>query len=181
MKRLVYLAIFFLLPDAGAHPRAFRFERVPHGVGLSQVTVTCILQDSEGFIWIGTQIGLNRFDGSRFRVFKNDQDLPQSLQSNWIQTLFEDREGRLWVGTDQGLSRFDRLTETFVHFPLPGASGESLQPDVKTIAQDADGTLWAGSRRGSLFACDPVSGAVVHYRDDPGQATSVSHDRVSCV
>ena len=97
-----------------AQERNIRFRRLSIDEGLSQSAVNCILQDRHGFIWIGTEDGLNRYDGYTFTVYKHDLDDPSSLSDSWIWTLYEDREGTLWIGTRVGgLNRFHPETATF--------------------------------------------------------------------
>src|ERR1700756_1846705 len=79
--------------------------------------ITCIVQDDQGFIWLGTENGLRRYDGYRFREFRNDPNNPNSLSGSQVYSLFKDRSGRLWIGSDQFLDRFDPATERFTHFP----------------------------------------------------------------
>jgi hypothetical protein len=101
-------------PDPSPSPvlptsdQGLRFERISIAQGLSHSTVNCILQDSKGFMWFGTNDGLNRYDGHGFTVYKHDPGDTYSLSHNRVQALFEDSTGTLWVGTYGGLNRFDR-------------------------------------------------------------------------
>jgi hypothetical protein len=79
--------------------QSLRFERISVEHGLSHSTVNCILQDSKGFMWFGTDDGLNKYDGHSFIVYKHNPDDPQSLSHNQVWSLFEDSSGVLWVGT----------------------------------------------------------------------------------
>src|SRR6201993_4551903 len=88
-----------------------RFARISSSQGLSQVRVSDIVQDDQGFIWFGTWNGLNRYDGYHFKVFKHDPERQESLSGVFIYSLFKDRAGTIWVGTDQFLDRFDRLAQ----------------------------------------------------------------------
>ncbi|NQZ07824.1 MAG: hypothetical protein HRT35_11740, partial [Algicola sp.] len=85
-----------------------RFDRLTSEHGLSQMSVNAVLQDKQGFMWFGTQDGLNRYDGYQFRVYRNDRDDITSLASNWVNALHEDNDGNLWVGTNMGLHKYDR-------------------------------------------------------------------------
>ena len=85
-----------------AAKREFRFERISIEQGLSQSSVYSIYQDSTGFIWAGTQDGLNKFDGYRFTQFKPMPGYPNSLSHNYVLAIYEDHEGTLWVGTNGG-------------------------------------------------------------------------------
>ena len=79
-----------------------KFSRIGSEQKLSQASVNCILQDSKGLMWFGTQDGLNRYDGYDMKVFKNDPSDTNSLSGNWIDCLYEDRQGVIWVGTRGG-------------------------------------------------------------------------------
>src|SRR5437016_13910054 len=92
-----------------------RFRRLFIATGLSQTKVSQIVQDNRGFMWFGTQYGLNRYDGYQFKVFKHDPGHTESLSGVYIYSLFKDRSGSLWIGTDQSLDRFDPSTETVAH------------------------------------------------------------------
>ena len=95
-----------------------RFVRLSRSQGLSQQRVTDIVQDQRGFLWFATQYGLNRYDGYRFRVFKNDPADVGSVCDVHITALFSDREGRIWVGCAYSVDRYDPVTEKFVHYRL---------------------------------------------------------------
>jgi ligand-binding sensor domain-containing protein len=91
--------------------------------GLSQTKAGQIAQDNQGFMWFGTQYGLNRFDGYNFKIFVHDPGNPGSLSGVFISALFKGRDGVLWVGSDQFLNKFDRATETFTRYRVPGFYG----------------------------------------------------------
>src|SRR5512135_2930158 len=94
-----------------------RFTHLSLDDGLSQNAGLAFFQDRRGYMWIGTQDGLNRYDGHTFTVYKNDPDNPDSLSHNSIIAIAEDREGLLWFGTwGGGLNRFDPRTQKFTRF-----------------------------------------------------------------
>src|SRR5215211_5823950 len=106
-----------------------RFDHISIEQGLSQSSVRVILQDSRGFIWFGTEDGLNRYDGYNFKTFKPDPDVSSSLSDRWITSIVEDQDGYLWIGTRQGgLNRYDSRTEEFDHYlhddHLPSSLGD---------------------------------------------------------
>lgn len=154
-----------------------RFARISSSEGLSQVRVSDIVQDDQGFIWFGTWNGLNRYDGYNFKVFKHDPERLESLSGVYIYSLFKDRAGTIWVGTDQFLDRFDPLTEKFrhYHFDVPDASG--LTTTVNQISQDSSGMLWLSTRKG-LFRLDPVTGKTKHFYHDPGDPSSLGDNAI---
>lgn len=102
----------------------FRHYQVEHG--LSDNMVTACIQDNDGFVWIGTRDGLNRFDGYSFKVFRHDPEVSSTLGSNWITSLNCDQTGNLWVGTLAGLFRYDKEHESFHHLSLTANKRISL-------------------------------------------------------
>ena len=93
------------------------------------ISSACIAQDSEGYIWIGTEYGLNRYDGYRFTCYLNDPENSASLGYNLVSTLLCEDTGSIWVGTAKGLDLYNSDTNTFVHFKFP----DGLQPRVSKI------------------------------------------------
>ncbi len=142
-----------------ATPRSLRFEQVSIEHGLSQESVLTILQDRQGFMWFGTQAGLNRYDGYRMTVYRTDPRDPDSLPDSFINASFEDAEGRLWFGTKGGLARFDAAAGKFVRYALADAgTPASSNRSVNAIAADRQGMLWLGTSDG-IKRFDPASGA----------------------
>ena len=113
---LFLLPLFVVARIAIAQPKQIKFERLSIEEGLSQDQVYCIYQDSRGFMWFGTQDGLNRYDGYQFKVYRHNPENPHSLSDYAINAIVEDASGALWIGTREGLNRFDREKETFTHF-----------------------------------------------------------------
>ncbi|MCF8368878.1 MAG: response regulator [Bacteroidales bacterium] len=93
-----------------------RFEKLSVGQGLSSRYTTVIHQDQYGFIWIGTQNGLNLYDGMEFKIFRSETENPNSLPSNYIYKIIEAKDSTIWICTEYGLSRFNRASEDFINF-----------------------------------------------------------------
>ena len=142
-----------------------RFAHLSLEDGLSQSTVQAILQDHVGFVWFGTEEGLNRYDGYNVTVFKHDPNNPASLPNDRVGVLLEDDQHRLWVGTDGGLSIFDRGRETF-------ARVAEIKLRVTGLARGPDGTLWVGVEGLGVYERKPATGAfVLHkHRGDDAQS-----------
>ena len=105
--------LFFVLPYI-LYPQSqdIKFEHLSVAQGLSLSWAVCILQDSRGFMWFGTDEGLNKYDGYKFTIFRHDPDNPNSLSHNAARSLFEDKSGNLWIGTTGGgIDKFDLETE----------------------------------------------------------------------
>ena len=162
--------------------QSLRFERISLEQGLSQSTVFCMLQDSQGFMWFGTEDGLNKYDGYNFTVYKNDPDNPNSLGGNWIHAILEDYEGILWIGTsDRGLDRYDRNLDQFTHFRYDPDDPSSLNHDeITSIYQSQDGVLWIGTDDG-LNKFDRENQRFIHFQHDPVGSNSLSSNAVSTI
>ena len=127
-------------------PDFYRLEHFTTEDGLSQDWVLRILQDRDGFLWLATDDGLNRFDGLNFKVYQHDPEDPHSLSDSFVIVPFEDHEGVLWVGTRTGLNRFDRFTERFERFVHDPEREDSLSNNfITAIEEDIEGNLWVGT------------------------------------
>ena len=120
---------------------------------LSSNLITCICQDKTGYIWIGTEYGLNRYDGYRFTNYLHDANDPFSLVSNNITSLFIDIKGCLWIGTGIGLVRYSNDTEQFERVDLPSKSA----PRINDIIQEDDAHLLIGTAGYGLFRVNIIS------------------------
>lgn len=116
--------------------------------GLSQSTVSSIIQDRLGSLWIGTQDGINRFNGKSFEVYSADKGY--DISNEYINTAFKDRKGNLWFGTNNGLVKHNILMEKFSSFQLKG----DKHLDILSIDEDSDGSLWLGTSYGDIFKFD---------------------------
>ena len=146
----VFVAWFGLGEGAVFAEKPLLFERISVEDGLSQSTVFSIAQDHQGFLWLGTEDGLNRFDAYGFRVFRNDPEDPQSVSSNWVVGLADDPSAPgLWVMGQNGIDFFDPFTETFQRFGRPRAAGREAFPTA--LHRGESGQLWVGTDLG-LFS-----------------------------
>ena len=127
---------------------------VPIGVaeGL-QASIHCVLQDSRGFIWMGTEAGIYRYDGYTLVNFSPEASNPKSLSNSWVYSIQEDSQGNLWIGTDNGLNLFNRETETFLQYKHDPEVQESLSDNkVFVVYVDSGGEIWFGTQNGlNLF------------------------------
>ena len=130
----------------------------------SSSLISCLCQDKQGSIWIGTDYGLNRFDGYHFQTFLHEEGDSTSLRTNVVTSLLCDKKGRLWVGTNQGLERFDHSTEAFIHYTFPGR----LKCRISSLLQRRDGTLLAGTAGYSAFTIEE-DGSVRPFATDDGE------------
>ncbi|MBI5471688.1 MAG: hypothetical protein HY961_05035 [Ignavibacteriae bacterium] len=152
---------------AAAQPElAFRHLTIDNG--LSQNSVNCIHQDRLGFMWFGTQDGLNRYDGYEFKQYHHEPGNPNSLGNNYVWTIHEDRDGIFWIGSfGGGLTRFDPATETFMVFKHEKGNPRSLSNNhVFSIVEFPESTLWLCTDDG-LNKFDKRTQLVTRYFNTP--------------
>jgi len=186
MKNLHHLLAIWLNAVsvcAFCQPAAPKFTHIGTAAGLSQSNVTCILRDSRGFMWFGTQDGLNRYDGYTFVVYKNNPRNPGSLSNSFIKDLLEDSKGNIWVATlGGGLNKFDREQDRFIHYRQDKTDKGSLSDDfVNCIAEDSRGDLWAGTETGGLNRLDGRTGRFTRYSTDRNDSNSISDNDVTTI
>lgn len=135
---------------------------------LSSSMIDYVLQDDYGYIWVGTEYGLNKFDGYRFTHFFNNKSDTTSLQDNDVSRLFVDSKHQLWIGTSKGLSRFDYQRNCFVRYSFP----DGLQPRVECLMEDSEGNLLIGSAGWGLFAIRAGQDKITHEELFPRRTDS---------
>ena len=167
--------------QAGGRP--IRFDRFTPGQGLSQNTVMCIFQDSRGFMWFGTEDGLNRYDGSTFTIYRNDPSDPASLPADFVWDVAEDPVGDLWIATQGGgLARWERRSDHFRAYRNKRGDDRSISSDsVQAVFVDSGGAIWIGTRDKGLDRLEPATGSFQHYRYDPADSTSITDGAVHAI
>lgn len=165
IKKYLIIALSFLYPltQLSAEKPDFIFENISIEKGLSSRMVYCIIQDSQGFIWIGTDDGLNRYDGYSFRIFKQDPDNRNSISNSNINCCYRTKDNSLWFGTDKGLNRFNPEDETFSRpAPTNDIHAELATQRIRVIYEDRDENLWIGTQNG-LFRYDRQANSIEPY------------------
>ncbi len=172
--------LFCLSLQVLAQPVTMKFTHLSTNSGLSQSNVTCILQDKMGFLWFGTQNGLNRYDGYQFTVYRNDPKDSASISNNYIRSIVEDSRGDLWIGTwGGGICRFRQDKNTFTRFTQrPGGLSDNF---VNCLAIDHNGLLWAGTENGGLDKMDMATGSCTVYKQDAAKPGTLSDNDVTDV
>jgi PAS domain S-box-containing protein len=158
------------------------FDRLGTESGLSQAAVSSIAQDAEGFIWVGTQEGLNRYDGYSFKTFYHLDHDPSSLSHDSIWDLLVDSRGSLWVGTDSGLNRYNDARDEFEFIAL-GVSEDGAASDQKhtvhSLFEDSSGRLWIGTGAGVVIMQPDRS--LMHFKHNARDPESLSRGSVRVV
>jgi ligand-binding sensor domain-containing protein/signal transduction histidine kinase len=164
----------------GAQPTSYNLHRVSVETGLSQNTVTSVLEDEEGLVWIGTENGLNSYDGYDLRVFKVDDEDPHSLSDNSVRSIFQDSKGRIWIGTFNGLNLVDKKRGSFQCFIHDPENDSTIsQNSALAIDEDAEGNIWVATYHG-LSCYHPEENRFSRYYYSP-DGYGIASDRVYTV
>ena len=154
-------------------------QRYSLEAGLSQQAVNAIVQDSEGFMWFGTEDGLNRFDGYEFRQLRHDRGDPRSLPNGWISALVASEDG-VWIGTDGGGVVFRSALTGNLESPAALRDAADLQR-IRALSRDRLGRIWIGSRDSGVAIFDARTGTLSRIRHSPTEANSLSDNSVFSV
>lgn len=168
MKEIFALLVFLLLLRMETQSQSLTFDHLTIDQGLSNNTVYAITEDQDGFLWVGTRDGLNRYDGYEFQIFKADPTDSLSLTSNNIQSLFKHPSGDLWVGLRMGgLCILERASKRFRVNPFVG----QIYPDwasisIHAIFQDSKGYIWLGTAGNGVVRIDPKLQTLEYFGSD---------------
>lgn len=153
LRSLTLVFILLAKPIKAQENSLVKFKNFGIPEGLSMSTVFDIEQTPDGYVWLATADGLNRFDGYEFKVFKNIPNNKKSLQENYITALEVDNNGDLWVGTNAGyLSVYKLKEQSFTRKEFYLQSGESNRSKITAIKWDSRGVLWIGTEENGLFS-----------------------------
>ncbi len=159
-----------------------RFEHLATKDGLSQINVNCIIQDSRGFMWIGSRNGLNRYDGNKFITYRYDSKNENSLSNNMITDLVEDGDGNIWVATQSGLNKYNRKTGLFNRFLNNKHNINSLSSNIiNRLIFDVDGALWIATQTGGLDRFDFKKKSFIHHLHSLADPESIGDNNVRTV
>ncbi|WP_276373649.1 two-component regulator propeller domain-containing protein [Chryseolinea sp. H1M3-3] len=148
-----------------------KFEHIGLNEGLSQSNITCILQDSRGFMWFGTRDGLNKYDGYTITVYKNEEENRNSISADYIRDIIEDSKGNLWIATlGGGLNMFDRQKEKFIRFTNDPKNSKSISSMlINTLEEDDKGNIWVGTDDLGLELFNPEKKEFYHFPATEGK------------
>ena len=163
--------------------RPMYFEHLTMRDGLSMSTINSILQDSQGYVWLATEAGLNRYDGYSVRQFRRERGNAHALASDYVWSIAEDSHGDLWLATEGGgVARWERSTETFQQYRHDPKEPRSLASDrVRVLLIDAKGLIWAGTYDHGLDVLDPKTGSVRHFRHRDSDIYSLPSDGIGAL
>jgi serine phosphatase RsbU (regulator of sigma subunit)/ligand-binding sensor domain-containing protein len=152
-KKLLILSLFINSIFCTLSAQDLAYDQISIGQGLSNVNASVIIQDKFGFLWIGTEDGLNRYDGYEFKVYKNVPANSETLIDNAVWDIAEEDNGNLWIATFGGISYFDRLNNTFRNYNIDSLTIDvpSQFPKTVSVHIDKKERIWIGSLGGGIL------------------------------
>ncbi|MDA3928112.1 MAG: hypothetical protein PF541_04095 [Prolixibacteraceae bacterium] len=145
-----------------AHTEAMTFNNLTTGMGLSHGDVRCFYEDHDGFLWIGTADGLNKYDGIGFTVFKHDIKDSTSIPYSYINCIYEDKQNNLWIGLPTGLCRYNRDKNKVEKFSMIDSNNKNIDNQINQLFEDKSGRLWIGCDFG-IYLFDRESNRFIEY------------------
>jgi len=178
-----YLVLFFQAISllAIAQDQPIHFQHIGSKENLSELNVNTMIQGSRGFIWVGTRDGLNRYDGNKFKIFRNNINDNTSISNNSVNHIVEDKNSDLWIATSGGINKYDRQKNRFHRYLHNDKLPNSLTNNYTVnVALDKDGNLWIATLKDGVDEYIINQNKFVHYKynkDDP-HSLSDDHARV---
>ncbi|MFN8354476.1 MAG: two-component regulator propeller domain-containing protein [Spirosomataceae bacterium] len=164
MKRSLFIGLIWGLLVAFNASGQYIFDNLNVSDGLSYKSVLCIHKDREGFYWFGTANGLNRYDGSGFKVFNQAHQNVRGLLSDHIQALSEDAHGLLWIGTNEGVYTFDKAHQLFQKLSLTSADSALT---VVNIKRDQQHRMWVFTQEKGIYLWNTTQQKLIRWNNQP--------------
>ena len=164
-------------PDYPQSP--YQFENISEKDGLSDDTVLSIYQTAEGFMWFGTENGLNQYNGYDFEIYVNDPKNNNSVGNNHINALLEDHGGGLWIGTNHGLDWISPENGEFSHY-LTDEQTDYLNT-ISVLYEDRQNSIWVGTSDAGLYHLDLSTMAFTHYQTNRFNHHSINGNEVTAI
>lgn len=157
MGNKLLVLFIFNFAICGLQAQSLKFEHYNDAIGLSHNSVRHIVQDKNGFLWLGTFSGLNRFDGYEFKSFVSSSSKSNTIPNDDITALeLDETSNSLWIGTRKGLAQFNMNTQTFHTFlPDPNHSDSIQDEEIRSVHVDRFHHVWVGTKNKGLFVYDP--------------------------
>jgi serine phosphatase RsbU (regulator of sigma subunit)/ligand-binding sensor domain-containing protein len=163
--RIILLIILLSFINLFAQ-KEISFDRISLLEGLSNPTILKVMQDQFGYIWIGTNDGLNKYDGYQFSIYREDNEVPNSLKGSIILDILEDKTGNLWIATDKALNLYNRDLDNFESFQIDSTSEQQFFNAVICLLEDSKGELWTGKVYHGLTKFDRLKKSFVTAKLD---------------
>ena len=180
-NHFIFTILTFCTISCFGQSQSLKFEHIGTAQGLSQVNVATIIQDSRGFMWIGTRDGLNRYDGYTFTTYRHDEQNTGSLSSSMVSDMAEDKDGNIWIATIIGLNKLERKTGRVTQYKHDVKNNNTISNNIlNKVVVDEKGNLWIAGQ-GGLDYLDLHTNKMKHYRHVYNEPNSLTDNNVSYV
>jgi two-component system, sensor histidine kinase ChiS len=176
LRSIIYCFFILITSELSAQSGNLKFERVTTEKGQSNGTVSCVLKDKLGFMWLGTNKGLIRYDGYSFKEFKHNPSDSNSISGNQIWSIIQDKYGDIWIGTSgKGLNKYLYKEDRFIHYIHNPADSTSLGNDLEIpwLFEDSEGEIWIALWEGGFDKYDRKHNNFVHFRYKKNNSNSI--------
>lgn len=182
----LFFCLLIFISYSKAQNNTYRFENITSEQGLADRLINAIIQDKQGYIWIGSAEGLTRYDGYSCVIYRHKASDKFSLSDNEVYSLFLDKEGTLWIGTHNGLNRYDAKNDRFDVFQQNSKDDNSIGGNaIMSFAEDTFGNIWIGTLDGGLIVMtkeqdksQKLNYRFTHYRNNGNDSSTISNDQV---
>ncbi|MBT6763491.1 MAG: response regulator [Prolixibacteraceae bacterium] len=171
-------------PFWGKAEAELKFKHLTAEQGLSSNVTSIILKDHQGFMWFGTDAGLNKYDGFQIKTYNYGDEQKNTLSNGVIKSLFEDKSRRIWIGTDKGLNLYNPVDELLVHFLSEADNPGSLSNNtISAITEDKNGSLWIGTFYGlnKLTSWENEQPSFQRFYSEYTDSSTLSNNRIFCL
>jgi ligand-binding sensor domain-containing protein len=173
-KLLIYIVLLLLYVNVNGQINGIKFDKLSVEEGLSQGNAMITMQDSKGFIWIGTEDGLNLYDGYQCKIYRYNPVDSSTLSSNFIRTMVEDKNANIWIGTQSGLNLYNRDKDNFIRMMHDDNDPNSIVTDgIQKLYADSKNRLWIMTQEG-INIYDVGSKEMKLITHDPANRNSLS-------
>jgi signal transduction histidine kinase/ligand-binding sensor domain-containing protein len=161
----VYCLCFILVNYTYAQKIEYKFDQLTVKDGLSSDRIWDVYRDSKDFLWICTDVGLDKFDSKNVEKYRFDKSDSGSISSNSVRTIYEDRNGNIWLGSDKGLNLYHPETESFTKYKNKSDDSTSLNGDyINSVIEDLPGNLWVVTDGNCLNKWSPSKESFKRHR-----------------
>lgn len=172
LRFLIAYMVLFFVSIVLSQGQSLQFEQLTFKEGLPHNQITALLQDKQGFLWIGTEDGLSFYDGRTFKEYRYSDIDSNSLSNNAIRSLFEDRSGRIWVGTNMGLNVFFPGKKIFKRFIVSDSNKNMAINYIIDVIVDKLNQVWYSTYNG-LYMMNGKTSQLLHFLPDSGNIYSI--------
>lgn len=158
---IIYLSIH--LCGYAILPTQFHFRHYNIENGVSSNCITSIIQDQKGYIWMGTENGLSRFDGTQFSFYRKTDPSYPNFNSSFINTICEANASELWLGTEHGIYIYNQVQNKFIKFTQTTSNNTSISSWISHIIQDKEKNMWTATRKQGIFLYNTQTKKLVQY------------------